>query len=158
MVLTVDGHDYQQSLQVLPDPRLKLAPGDLQAQFVLAREVESARVACRTALKDAASLRKALVAEAGGADKARAASAQALIVRLDAAAGHKFDPFGPASAAPRTVNALTEISERLDALAQAVDGADGAPTPDARAGFQKAQVAMAAATKALASVRAEAGK
>jgi hypothetical protein len=36
------------------------------------------------------------------------------------------------------LNTLSDISARLDALAQAVDGADGEPTPDARAGYQKA--------------------
>jgi len=158
VVLTVGGHDYRQPLRVVPDPRLKLAPGDLQAQFVLARQVEAARVACRAALKDAASLRKKLETEEGVAAAAKKPSLLALIARLDAAAGQKFDPFGPATAAPRSVNALTAISNRLDALAQAVDGADGAPTPDARAGYQKATVAMAAGMKALASVQGKAGK
>jgi photosystem II stability/assembly factor-like uncharacterized protein len=39
---------------------------------------------------------------------------------------------------------LTAVSDRLDALAQAVDGADGAPTPDAQAGYRKASAALAA--------------
>ena len=158
VVLTVGGQDYRQPLRVVPDPRLKLAPGDLLAQFDLARQVEAARVACRAALKDAATLRKKLEAGEAGTDAAKKASLQALIARLDVAAGHKFDPFGPATATPRSVNALTAISDRLDALAQAVDGADGAPTPDARVGYQKASVAMAAGLKELAAVRAEAGK
>ncbi|MEJ0047889.1 MAG: hypothetical protein WDN04_18525 [Rhodospirillales bacterium] len=51
-----------------------------------------------------------------------------------------------------------KISERLDTLAQAVDGADGAPTADARAGYHKAVADMAGANKALAAVRVEVEK
>jgi len=152
VVLTTGGHDYRQTLQVLPDPRLKLAPGDLQAQFVLARAVEAARVTCRTALKNAASLRKTLEANAGRADAAHKALLAARIARLDTAAGRPFDPSAANTTGPSDVGALTSISDRLDALAQAVDGADGAPTPDARAGYGKAVADMAAAMRVLAEV------
>jgi len=44
------------------------------------------------------------------------------------------------STAPTT---LTSISEWLDNLAQAVDGADGAPTPDNLRGFATVSAALA---------------
>jgi photosystem II stability/assembly factor-like uncharacterized protein len=152
VVLTVAGHEYRQTLRVLPDPRLKLAPGDLQAQFMLARAIEAARVTCRTALKDAAALRKSLQAEASKADAPRKALLAAKIARLDEAAGQPFDPFGAGGTGASGVGALTSISDRLDALAQAVDGADGAPTPDARAGFATAAADLGRAMKLLAAV------
>jgi len=41
--------------------------------------------------------------------------------------------------------ALGALSEQLDKLAAAVDGADGAPTPDAESGYRQASAALAAA-------------
>jgi hypothetical protein len=43
---------------------------------------------------------------------------------------------------------LADLSVRLDALAEAIDGADGAPTQDAKAGYQQT---AEAAQKALAN-------
>jgi photosystem II stability/assembly factor-like uncharacterized protein len=148
VVLTVDGQALHQNLRVLPDPRLKLAAGDLQAQFALARAIENLRVQCRTALKDAATLRIRLAAEAksDGGDKAKA-----VLARLDGITGGRFDPFAAGGAAPR-LNSLTDISGRLDKLAQAVDGADGAPTADARTGYQQAAQALGAALEGWAAV------
>ena len=40
--------------------------------------------------------------------------------------------------------ALAAVTQRLDQLAQAVDGADGAPTPDAESGYRQASAALAA--------------
>ncbi len=93
--LTVDGKTYTQDLQVRPDPRLRLAPGALDAQFELAREIEQARVQCRTALRDAA-----------------------------------------------RAEGLTAISDQLDKLAIAVDGADAAPSADAVQGFRLTRAAL----------------
>jgi hypothetical protein len=150
VVLTVDGQTVRRALEVRPDPRLKLGPNDLRAQFDLARAVEAGRVAARAAIKDAAALRASLTTGA------KTANTQALIARLDAIAGSAFDPFGTAAGAPRAVNTLADLSDRLDKLAQAVDGADAAPTPDAQAGFRQASTALTAARAALGAVRAEA--
>jgi len=39
-------------------------------------------------------------------------------------------------------DALAAVAGRLDGLAQAVDGADGAPTPDAESGYRQASAAL----------------
>jgi hypothetical protein len=64
--------------------------------------------------------------------------ADALSVQLDQLLGEAA-PIG-GSMPPTT---LTSISEWLDNLAQAVDGADGAPTPDNLQGFAVVSAALA---------------
>jgi len=62
-------------------------------------------------------------------------------VRARAALGAlKADPARKAQA-----DALSAISQRLDALAAAVDGASGAPSPDAESGYRLASAALDAA-------------
>ena len=118
--LTVGGRHLRQPLDVIADPRVHVTQADFQAQFRLARQIEAARVRVRTMLEQADEL-KASAAKSG-----RPVSAQlAGFVGDDA-------PIG-GSNAPTT---LKGISGWLDKLADAVDGADGAPTPDNIRGFQ----------------------
>jgi hypothetical protein len=126
VVLTANGQTLRQPLQLRPDPRLKLGAGDLRAQFDLACAVEAARVSARTALKDAAALRKAH---------------PDLAPRVDKITGEPFDPFSVPKN-PLVLNTITELSGRLDKLAQAVDGADAAPSADARTGFKLASAVL----------------
>lgn len=133
VVLRAAGQEIRQGLRVLPDPRLKLAPGDLTAQFMLAQKVEGLRVSCRTTLKQTAALRKRLQDEAGKADADKKQHIQAILARLDTIDGQAYDQFA-AAGTRRTLNGLHDISDRLDKLAQAVDGADAAPTADAQVG------------------------
>jgi len=70
---------------------------------------------------------------------ARAVEADRVKVRATLAAA-KANP-----AATDAATALATISERLDNLAAAVDGADGAPTPDAESGYRQASAALSAA-------------
>jgi len=69
---------------------------------------------------------------------ARAVEAERVKVRTAVAAA-KTNP-----AATDAAKGLTAISERLDKLAAAVDGADGAPTPDAESGYRQASAALEA--------------
>ena len=64
-------------------------------------------------------------------------NAEALAAQLSALVGEEA-PIGGASA-PAT---LTAISEWLDNLARAVDGADAAPTPDALRGVATVEAAL----------------
>ena len=129
VALTTPSGTQRQTLTVLPDPRLHLRPGDLDAQFTLARAIEAARVQAGPALEDAAKLR---------------AAHAPMRAELDALVDAPPDNPGAGQVAPpRQVDGLTDIALRLDALAQAVDGADAAPTPDAQAGFRLASQALA---------------
>ena len=122
--LTAGERVLRQPLTVLADPRVKVSQADFDAQFRLARQIEQARFRVRRMLERAADLKTGL-AKLNGQGDAVALNAQlAAIVGEDA-------PIG-GSDAPTT---LTAISNWLDKLASAVDGADGAPTPDNLHGF-----------------------
>jgi hypothetical protein len=95
-----------------------VTPTDFQAQFRLARQVEQARVRVRQMLEQASELKVKL-------------HGQAVLSQQLAALTGEDSPVGGANA-PTT---LTAISERLDSLAEAIDGADAAPTPDNSRGF-----------------------
>jgi photosystem II stability/assembly factor-like uncharacterized protein len=121
--LTVAGQKLRQPLVVIADPRVRVSQADFDAEFRLAKQIEQARVRVRAMLERAADI-KTNIAKSGSAN------APALSVQLAAVVGED-GPIGGANA-PTT---LTAISGWLDNLAQAVDGADGAPTPDNLQGF-----------------------
>jgi photosystem II stability/assembly factor-like uncharacterized protein len=139
VTLTVDGHAARQNVTVLPDPRLTLHPGDLQAQFGLARDVEALRVACRTALTQARALRQH-------------GAAAAQLARIDAIAGKPYEPFS-APPGDRKLDTIANLSVRLDALAQAVDGADAAPSQDAQTSYGQLAAAAKQALAAWATIK-----
>jgi photosystem II stability/assembly factor-like uncharacterized protein len=153
IALIVDGQVQRRTAHVLADPRLRLGPHDLMDQFALARRIQAARIAARAALAQATSLRKTLAAQAGG-DPQRRAAVAARLATLDALIDPSQDDPPATGAAPW--NGLSEVSTRLDALAQAVDGSDGAPTHDAIAGFATADAALRSATAVLAQAAAAA--
>jgi hypothetical protein len=117
--LTAAGQVLRQPLTLLPDPRVHVTQADFVSEFQLARKIEQQRVRVRSMLERARALKAGLTKLKGRAD------ADALSSELDQLLGDAA-PIGGTSA-PTT---LTSISEWLDNLAQAVDGADGAPTPD----------------------------
>jgi len=119
--LTADGRTLRQPLAVVADPRVQVSQADFEAEFRLAKQIEQARVRVRRMLEQAENL-KTRLGKAKGSDPRSA--------ELDALVGDGA-PIGGASA-PTT---LTSISEWLNSLAEAVEGADGAPTPDNVQGF-----------------------
>jgi hypothetical protein len=148
VVLMVDGALVQrQSAHVLPDPRLHLGPEDLMRQFALASKIQTARIAARVALAQAKALQTTLAAQEDGADPQRRAFLARQLTMVDALADPSQDDPGAPGAAPW--NGLSELSTRLDALAQAVDGSDGAPSRDAVDGFRQASAAMQTTMAAL---------
>ena len=152
VVLTVDGLTEHRTAHVLPDPRLHLAPGDLARQFDLASRVQATRIVTRAALAQAAKLRTTLVQQSDRADPQRRQELALRLAMLDAVVNpSQGEPPAPATA---PWNGLSELSTRLDALAQAVDGADGAPSQDAADGFAQADAAVRSATARLAQAEA----
>ncbi|HXU99047.1 MAG TPA: hypothetical protein VG166_00935 [Caulobacteraceae bacterium] len=127
--LTIGARSFRQPLEIIPDPRVKVTPAAFQAEFALARQIEQARLRVRAALADAAKLKAALKAKLEVASLERKSQFQALTDRLEV-----ILPSGEAGGS----HGLAVIATRLDSLAKAVDGADGAPTADDVTGFRLA--------------------
>jgi hypothetical protein len=117
--LTAGGQHLRQPLEVVADPRVPVTQADFEAEFRLAKQIEQQRVRVRTILAQAKGLKASLAKLKGQSD------AEALSTQLTELVGDAAPISG--SAAPTN---LTSVSEWLDKLAGAVDGADGAPTPD----------------------------
>jgi hypothetical protein len=118
VVLEVDRARLGQPLTVAPDPRLKLRPEDYAQQFAMARRIEEARAKAVVALKEAGDLL--------AADKAT----DALKARAEEITSARI---------PGT---LAFLADALDRLANAVDGSDQAPSPDAISGFEQARTGL----------------
>ena len=120
--LSVAGQHLRQSLVVLPDPRVRVSEADFYAQFRLAKQIEGARVRVQRMLEEASALKKQL-SSSNAADAGTRAQLEALVGPPAAVEG---------TSAPQSLNG---IGQWLEKLASAVDGADGAPTPDDLQGF-----------------------
>jgi photosystem II stability/assembly factor-like uncharacterized protein len=139
VVLTVDGASLTQPLTVAPDPRLALPPAAYAAQLALARRIEEAQGRLAAAARENGGLLAALAERRKGAKGETAKAIDALQARaLDLAGGAAW--WLP----PKTLTSLRAVGDELGKLAAAVDGADAAPSPDAVAGFDRAQPALAA--------------
>lgn len=82
--LTVDGKSWRQPLEILPDPRVKATPADLQAEFALARQIEQSRLRIHAALTEAAKQQAALKVQIQAADATHQAGLLAKAAQLDA--------------------------------------------------------------------------
>jgi photosystem II stability/assembly factor-like uncharacterized protein len=125
--LTTGGRTLRQPLTVLADPRVQVSQADFDAEFRLAKQIEQARVRTRRMIESATELKAGLAK----------VPKEGLNAELRQLVGEQA-PIG-GTTAPTT---LTSISEWLDNLAQAVDGADGAPTPDNLRGFALVSAAL----------------
>jgi photosystem II stability/assembly factor-like uncharacterized protein len=129
--LAIGGQKLRQPLSIVPDPRIKVSQADFDAEFRLAKQVEQAHVRVRAMLEQGELLKARLDKLKGGG------GADALLAQRDVLVGESAPISG--STPPTT---LTSISEWLDRLAQAVDGADAAPTPDDLRGFAVVSAAL----------------
>ena len=137
--LNVGGKSYGQSLTVAADPRIKLPASAYAQQFELARDIERARVEIATALAEAKRVHEGIAAHQKKADGETAtalANADRRLIAVSDIAPEKSSPdfLGPP---PQTVGGLRYLGAAFHSLAQAVDGADIAPTPDARRGYAR---------------------
>ncbi|MGD0189356.1 MAG: hypothetical protein ABSD74_01310 [Rhizomicrobium sp.] len=138
--LTVDGQTFKQPLELKPDPRVHAKPADYQHEFALARQIENARAKAGEALKDATMFHAALMQRAAKSDAATTSKLLAIDGALKRIAELRDDDNRNSVPGPILPNGLTGVLEDLGKLADAVDGADGAPTPDAESGYrQRAQ-------------------
>lgn len=137
--LNAGGRSYRQSLTVAPDPRVKLPASAYGEQLRLSRDIERARVEIASALKDAARIHGAITERNKGASGALAAAladADRQLLAISDITPPKDSP-DSLGAAPTTINGLRYLSGALHALALAVDGADTAPSRNARDGYLK---------------------
>jgi len=125
VVLTVDGRRLEQPLHVVPDPRVKLPPAAYAEQFALAREIDAVRATLAGAVTESDTLLEKTT------DESRR-------TRIREIAGIEV-PFGSTNApnVPPPTTTLRFITSALESLLEAVDGADAAPSPDARASFAR---------------------
>ena len=142
VVLEAGGTRRTQPLTVKPDPRVTASPEDHARQFALARRIEEARAKMAAASDESEALLSALAERSKGSSPEIGKATEILKARATAIAGSA--PGG----GPSPLTSLTFVSERLDQLAQAVESADAAPSPDAVAGFEKIQPALATALAA----------
>jgi hypothetical protein len=134
VTLSVDGASLHQPLEILPDPRVKASAAAYKEEFALARRIEADRALAAVALAEIGMARAAL---------GQLATASPFSDRLAALTD------------PGHVTSLAGLAETLAKLQVAVDGADGGPSPDARAGFALADKALATALAAWAGLKAE---
>ena len=138
VVLTVGDRKLTQPLTIAPDPRINLPASAYAEQFALAKQIEQTRTAIAAALQEAAALTK---------------QKPDLAERVKAITGGSAGDVFPPPPAPTT--SLRFVDGALAKLAAAVDGADAAPTPDARESWTKLKPAAEAALAAWSDFKAK---
>lgn len=129
--LDAGGQALRQPLTILADPRVKVSDADFAAQFRLAKEVEEQRVRVQTMLNEGSKIKAGLAKLEGQAEVA------SLNSQYDALVG----PSAPMQGT-NAPNTLTGISTWLDKLDSAVEGSDGAPSPDMLRGVADVSAAL----------------
>jgi hypothetical protein len=131
------GKRYRQPLTIAPDPRVKLPASAYAQEFALSRKIEASRVQIALAMAEAGRLHESIAKASRLADPSTANMLLAADRRLVA-----MDIIMPAKAspdflgrAPASTQGLRYLSAAFHRLARAVDGADGAPSPDALQGY-----------------------
>jgi photosystem II stability/assembly factor-like uncharacterized protein len=142
VVLEVDGARLAQPLTVAPDPRLDVRPEDYARQFSMARKIEEARVAAATAVKEAGALLSTLSERRPTAKPEIGKAMDALKARAEELTD------------ARVPNTLGFVADALDRLANAVDGADHSPSPDAVSGFEQTHASLDRALAAWNTLKA----
>jgi hypothetical protein len=130
---------------------VKTPPEGYAEQFALARRIEEARVKVTTASTEVAAVAKALAERKKSAKPETAQAIDVLAQRLADLTGGSPDLWW----VPPPLGSLRALSAELDKLESAVDGTDDAPSPDAVAGFEKTQPALASALSAWEAVKAK---
>jgi photosystem II stability/assembly factor-like uncharacterized protein len=157
VVLEVDGNRLTQPLVVKPDPRIELSAESYSQQFALARRIEEQLNRVVAATQEVEALYDAIAEsrQAAGAKPVSEINAEldALQARAEEISG--LDPDSGFASAKRTITSLSFVSDTLDKLLSAVDGADAAPSPDAVSGFDKIQPAFTSSLAAWDAFKAK---
>ena len=148
-VLTVADRTLEQPLTVVPDPRVDLPQEAYEAQFALARKVEALRATVARVGRESGAVAAAIF-ERRESEPAEIRSAMdELLARIGTVQGAEPTPDGstPWWVPPTSLDAVRYLGGALGELAQAVDGADAAPSPDAEAGYQRLKAMTDALTE-----------
>ena len=129
--LTAEGQALRQPLTVLADPRIKVSEADFEMQFRLAKQIEQQRVRVHSMLEEGSKMKPGLAKLAGQNGVAE------LNAQYEALIGS-----APAMQGISAPNTLTGISSWLDKLGTAVEGSDGAPSPDTLRGVAQVSAAL----------------
>ena len=147
VVLEVDGVKHEQALRVLPDPRVELPDSAYAEQFVLARTIEQQSARVGTAVHEAQTVLDAIASKRSHATSGLAVAIDALEEHVRALSGARAsaNPRNAWAYPPPDTRNLAFVAAALAKLERAVDGADAAPSPDARVGFKAMQPLVDAA-------------
>jgi photosystem II stability/assembly factor-like uncharacterized protein len=144
--LIVDGKSLTQPLEILPDPRVRIPAAAYAEQFQLAKRIEGLRVRVADAASAAGKLQSAVTERRTSATGTAATLLDEFQQKLTAVTGSLPATIpGNVWWIPGKASSLRFVSEKLDALDLAVEGADAAPSPDARAGIAKVEAMLPAA-------------
>ncbi|HKR62254.1 MAG TPA: hypothetical protein VJZ00_00880 [Thermoanaerobaculia bacterium] len=143
VVLTVNGQRLEQPLRIVPDPRVKLPMSAYAEQHALAMQIDKVRADVAAAIAESDTRLEKIVNDETMRARIRD------IAGVATAFGSTTGPNEP----PRQTT-LRAILSALENLLDAVDGADAAPSADARASFAAWK---GSAEKALAAWKAAAG-
>ncbi len=120
--LTADGHSYTQTFKLTMDPRVKVAPLDLQKQFALETKLLEALQRGDQALAEIRRVR---------------AQKQAITPELEPAVS-EIEAASPTPRRPRGKTSLSAVNGALLQLSAGIASADAAPTSQQAAAAQKA--------------------
>jgi len=128
VVLNAGTQRMAQPLILAPDPRVTVPQSAYDEQFALARQIETTQVAAAKALSEAEEVVKKLAARN---------DASAIAIRDRAMTLAEVNPPEKWWLAPSTTTSLRFVEGALDKLFNAVDGADAAPSKDAKESWRK---------------------
>jgi photosystem II stability/assembly factor-like uncharacterized protein len=153
LVLAVDGRRHEQPLEVAADPRVDLPPEAYREQHALARRVLELRASLSAAADTAKKLLLAIRERRPLAPQALRSAFDALAVDAGAVAGiDPEDPEAPWWLPPKSIATLRWLDRACAGLYEAIDGADAAPSPDARASLATLEPMAASALEAWQAV------
>jgi len=154
--LGVDGRRFTQPLDILPDPRLNLPRAAYLDAYAMARRIEAARAEVTASATALRVIQRAITARLATANAVETSLLGPYLRELVDVTG--VEPtVNPSNSFWRPAKALTTLrylNDTLSELAAAVDGADAAPSPDARTGFSKIEGLVPPVLAAAARIRA----
>lgn len=137
--LAVNGKRYEQSLTVLPDPRVKLPASAYSEEFSLALTLEHSRVEIASLLDEARNIHAAIVErrkQASGRTARALATADRQLMAIADLPPETGSP-DATGLSVKSITGLRYLSSAFAQLARAVDGADAAPSADLERGYMK---------------------
>lgn len=155
--LSAGGQTLTQPLTVLNDPRVKATREDLEKQYALALQLQTERVKLATASAEIRSLFQQIAA---ARPRASATLARKLTDFENSITGltelkATFIQWGAPGGTATRVTTFKFLDNEFAKLRQAVEDADGAPTPDAITGFEKQRAVLQDALKQWDELKAQ---